>query len=148
MSGSPPTVSRTANVSTGANSEPWAAVIGNDNNTAFVALRRERAVVRIDNLNGAPAAFATRAPTGSEPTGLAISPSGRQLYVANWAEGTVTVVNTADMSVTATVDLNAALAGSGALGTVSPRLGLAHPRALVVTDNGNADDADSVNHRC
>jgi YVTN family beta-propeller protein len=40
-----------------------------------------------------------RARTGSEPTGIAISPTGAKLYVANWAEGTVTVVDTDSMDV-------------------------------------------------
>lgn len=40
------------------------------------------------------------------------------------------------------VDLNAALAATGLLGSVAPRPGLAHPRALAITNNGDASDDD------
>jgi YVTN family beta-propeller protein len=134
--------SRSANLPVGA--EPWAAVIGHDGDTAYVILRKDQKVVRIDKLHTAPAVAATTAKTGSEPTGIAISPSGNSLYVANWAEGTVTVIKTADMSVSSTIDLNAALASSGLLGTVAARPALAHPRAIIVTDSGDANDADET----
>ncbi|HVJ20822.1 MAG TPA: hypothetical protein VM686_35675, partial [Polyangiaceae bacterium] len=39
-------VTRTVEVSTGEGSEPWAAVIGSDDDTAYVVLRRSRQVVR------------------------------------------------------------------------------------------------------
>jgi YVTN family beta-propeller protein len=123
--------------------EPWAVVIGNDDDSAFVVLRREQKVVRVKNLRGTPALDGARAPTGSEPTGLALSPTGATLYVANHAEGTVTVIDTATMYVSRTVDLNAALAGSGLLGPdAHARPALAHPRAVVVTNNGDGSDAD------
>ena len=137
------TLSRTALLDT-PDGEPWAAVVGNDDNAAYVILRKARQVVRISGLRGTPTIDAARANVGSEPTGIAISPTGRRLYVANWAEGTVTEVEAATMAVTRTIDLNAALASSGLLGTASARPGLAHPRALVVTNNGNGDDADET----
>jgi DNA-binding beta-propeller fold protein YncE len=137
------TLSRSALLDT-PDGEPWAAVVGNDDNAAYVILRKARQVIRITGLRGTPAIDATRANVGSEPTGIAISPTGRRLYVANWAEGTVTEVETATMAVSRTIDLNAALASSGLLGTASARPGLAHPRALVVTNNGNGDDADET----
>jgi YVTN family beta-propeller protein len=124
--------------------EPWVTVISNDDATAYVILRRAQQVARVTNLRGAPALDAARVRVGSEPTGLAISPTGRKLYVANWAEGTVSEVDTRSWSVTRTVDLNAALAASGLLGAVSPRPGLAHPRALVVTNNGDGEDSDET----
>jgi YVTN family beta-propeller protein len=134
---------RTADVDVGVGSEPWAVVIGADDNTAYVILRRDQAVVRIRNLRAGPVVDATRAKTGSEPTGIAISPTGARLYVANWAEGTVSVINSETMAVTRTVDLNAALAASGMLGEkVLTRPALAHPRSLVVTNDGDADDSD------
>jgi hypothetical protein len=44
-----------------------------------------------------------------------------------------------------TIDLNAALAGSGALGSgVEARPGLAHPRAVAITNDGDADDGDET----
>jgi YVTN family beta-propeller protein len=133
---------KTADLDVGKTSEPWAVVIGNDDNTAYVILRREQQVVRIKNLRGT-ATVDTRTATGSEPTGLAISPTGKTLYVANWADGTVSLVDSGTMMVTTTVDLNPALAASGSLGQgVQPRLGMAHPRAVVVTNNGDGNDAD------
>ena len=52
------------------------------------------------------------------------------------------------MAVARTVDLNAALAGSGMLGDGVPaRPALAHPRALVVTNDGDSDDDDETRLR-
>jgi YVTN family beta-propeller protein len=127
----------------GKKAEPWAVVIGNDDDTAYVILRKEEAVLRVRGLHGSPHIDELRAPTGSEPTGIAISPTGASLYVANWGEGTVTVIDTASLTVKRTVDLNASLAASGMLGLeVEGRPGLAHPRALVVTNDGDTDDSD------
>lgn len=123
--------------------EPWAAVMGNDDDTAYVILRRAQQVVAITDLHGTPTVGATHAATGSEPTGIAISPLGTTLWVANWGEGTVSRIATADLSIGGTVDLNAELVASGSLGTgVSTRPGLAHPRAIVITNDGDADEAD------
>jgi YVTN family beta-propeller protein len=146
----PPTASRVALLPAamvGADSEPWAAVIGNDNDTAYVILRRAQQVIKITGVRGTPTIAAARATVGSEPTGIAISPTGRSLYVANYNDGTVTVVNTADMTVTRRVDLNPALAMSGLLGPsvmARPRPALAHPRAIVVTNNGDGNDDDET----
>jgi hypothetical protein len=136
---------KVADLDVGKTSEPWAVVIGNDDNTAFVILRKDQKVLKINNLRGAYAINAIRAPTGSEPTGIAISPTGNKLFVANWGEGTVTVVRSDDMNVLATVDLNGILAATGWLGpNVAPRPAMAHPRALVVTNNGDASDDDET----
>ncbi|MBL8681492.1 MAG: hypothetical protein JNK05_20165 [Myxococcales bacterium] len=148
----PPTAARTALLPAsmvGADSEPWAAVIGNDNDTAYVILRRAQQVIKITGVRGTPAIAATRATVGSEPTGIAISPTGRSLYVANYNNGTVSVINTADMTVTRTVDLNPALGESGLLGPTAmgagrARAALAHPRSLVVTNNGDGNDDDET----
>ena len=127
----------------GKTSEPWAVVIGNDDDSAYVILRKDQQLVRIKSLRSAPAVDTYKAHTGAEPTGLAISPTGATVYVANWAEGTVSVVDTASMMVTRTVNLNAALAGSGMLGAnVAARPSLAHPRAIVVTNDGDTSDAN------
>jgi YVTN family beta-propeller protein len=123
--------------------EPWAVVVGNDDDSAYVILRKEQRVVRVRNLRSAPWIDDAYARTGSEPTGISISPSGAKLYTANWAEGTVTVVNTVDLSVAGTIDLNASLAASTYLGPgAGARPALAHPRAIVVTNNGDGSDAD------
>jgi YVTN family beta-propeller protein len=63
---------------------------------------------------------------GSEPIGLALSPSGAKLFVAEFAEGRVTVIDTATMTVSGTIDAPV------------------HPRALAVTNDGDTDDADET----
>jgi YVTN family beta-propeller protein len=144
FSGTTPAVTKTIELNTLATAEPWSVVIGNDGDTAYAIYRRLQLAVKITNLHGqgAQPAITLTAKTGSEPTGIAISPSGTKLYVANWAEGTVTVVNTADMSVASTVDLNGSLAGTGFLGSgLTARPALAHPRAIVVTNGGTGNDS-------
>lgn len=129
-----------------AGDEPWAAVIGNDDDTAYVILRRAQQIVRITDLHGTPTIAATRGTTGSEPTGIAISPLGTTLWVANWAEGTLSGFASADLAPTTTVDLNAALVATGSLGTVTARPGLAHPRAITITNDGDADESDETTY--
>lgn len=146
----PPTATRTALLPAamvGAESEPWSAVLGNDGDSAYVILRKSQQVIKITGVRGTPVISATRASVGSEPTGIAISPTGRSLYVSNFQDGTVSVINTADMSVTRRIDLNVALADSGLLGPSvmgRARAALAHPRAIVVTNNGDANDDDET----
>ena len=129
-----------------AGDEPWAAVIGNDDDTAYVILRRAQQVVRIDHLRTTPTVAATRGTTGSEPTGIAISPAGTMLYVANWGEGTASAFATSNIATAAmTIDLNASLAATGSLGAgVTSRPGLAHPRAIVVTNDQDTNDANDT----
>ncbi len=126
---------------TGPGSEPWAAVIGADDDTAYVVLRQSQQVMRIRNLRSAPAEDA-RVPVGSEPTDIAISPSGKQLWVSNWADGTLNMITTTDFVVRDTVDLNKLLVDTGALGDVSERPALAHPYAIAITNNGDDNDMD------
>ncbi|MDP3275812.1 MAG: beta-propeller fold lactonase family protein [Deltaproteobacteria bacterium] len=143
----PPTTTRTSLLATGNGSEPSSVVIGNDDDTAYVALRGSQQVIKITSIRTTATIATSRATVGSEPTDLAISPTGQTLYVANYQDGTISVVNTADMTVTRTVDLNAALANSGLLGPSvmgNSRPALAHPRALVVTNNGDTNDADET----
>lgn len=129
-------------------SEPWAAVIGGDDDTAYVIARSAQAVLRVVDLHRHPhlsESLSDAAKTGSEPTAIAITPSGARLFVANWAEGTLSVITTADFRHRwAKVDFNEALANSGFLGNVAPRSALAHPRALAMTDDGDADDTDET----
>lgn len=139
-------LTKVGDIDLGAGSEPWAVVIGNDDDTAFVITRKTQTIRKITGLKSSPKLDAASGKLGSEPTGLAISPTGQELYVANWAEGTVTVVKATDLSVVKTIDLNDALAKSGVLGpsVTAGRPGLAHPRALVVTNNGNGVDSDET----
>ena len=76
---------------------------------------------------------------------MALSPTGATLYVANWGDGTISVINTATLATTATLDLNAPLSASGFLGgSTSGRRGLAHPRALVMSNDNDGDDSDET----
>jgi DNA-binding beta-propeller fold protein YncE len=141
-----PNLLRLAELSTGAGSEPWVVTADSDADAAFVLLRRARQVIRVTDLRSAPRIAAERGVTGSEPTSLALSPTGRSLFVANFADGTVTVLDARTLAPARTIDLNAALAATGVLGMgVTGRVGLAHPRALAVTNNGDdRDDNDAL----
>lgn len=124
---------------------PWATVLDNAGNTAWVALRGTGEVARIDNLDGVPVLHPVRALVDGEPTGIAISPNGTTLYVPNWTAGTVSVIDGDSMEVFDTLDLNAAIAGSGLLGpsvSAQGRPGLARPFAIAITDDGDSDDDD------
>ena len=48
-----------------------------------------------------------------EPTGLALTPDGRSLYVTSASEGTLTVINTGDLTLSDTIDLGSAFGPSG-----------------------------------
>lgn len=122
------------------------AIIGADDETAFAAgngvalkmtmIKRSTQIVTMQ-----------QGTTGNEPRGLALSPSGALLYVANWADGTVSVFYTSDMTLKSTIDLNPALASSGTLGEPAVNLqrpGLAHPYAVAITDDGDEDDDDET----
>jgi hypothetical protein len=129
-------------------SEPWAAVIGADDDTAYVVSRYDQTVTRISDLHGTPRLDGS-VPVGSEPTAIAIAPNGVRLFVANWGEGTISVITTPDFRVRDPVDLNPALAEFGSWrdsepGGLEPRPGLAHPRALALTDDGDNDNADET----
>lgn len=132
---------------TGVQYEPWQTVIdpvGDD--AAYVTFRATQEVVKIAPLHKVTTALtiAKRVTVGSEPTGIAVSPNGTYVYSANWAEGTVSMIQTSDMTVVNTINLNEALWGTGVLGISTFRLGLAHPRAIVVTNNGDKSDADET----
>ncbi len=129
----------------GSDWEPWSAVIGADGDTAYVVSRRQQVVLRILNLHGTPIRDndASDVAVGSEPTSIAISPSGARIFVANFGEGTISVISTFDLKARK-LDLNEALVRTGVLGSVEPRAALAHPRALAITDNGDANDADET----
>ena len=117
------TDTKIASVKTG--SEPSSIVIAPDDETAYVANRAAGTVVKVTKLTTAPAVSAT-VDVGSEPTGLALSPTGARLFVAEFAEGRVSVIDTATMKVTATI--------------AEPD----HPKALAVTNNGDASDSDEL----
>ena len=124
--------------------EPWQVVIDGCNATAYVVLRQDQKVVQITGINTTTPAVGKSVSVGSEPTGLALTPNQTALYVSNWVDGTVTVINPTTMTVTSTIDLNATIAGTGLLGSVTSRPALAHPRGIAITNNGDANDTDET----
>jgi DNA-binding beta-propeller fold protein YncE len=111
---------KTAELSVG--DEPVSVVIGPDDNTAFVAVRGDAKVVKINNIRTTPS-LGPSVNVGSEPTGVALSPTGGLLVVAEFAESRVALVNTVTMTITAS--------------KVVPS-----PRAVAITNNGDTSDAD------
>lgn len=136
-----PDLAKIAEVAIGA--EISQVVVHPSGDFALALSRADQKLVRIDDLRGTPHAGAS-AVTGSEPTGLALTPFGDAAWVANWVDGTVTAFDVATMTVAHTVDLNAVLAASGRLGPVKGRPALAHPRSIAITNNGNALDDDEA----
>jgi YVTN family beta-propeller protein len=124
--------------------EPWQVAVDGCGHTAYVVLRKDQKVVRIDDLDGAPVVGAT-VEVGSEPTGIALTPNNTKIYVTNWVDGTLSVIDPSKMAVVSTVDLNPSIVATGKLGPVTPRAALAHPRAVAITNSGDAiDDDESV----
>jgi hypothetical protein len=120
-------------------------VIGADDDTAFVVLRKAQQVIRIDHLRHDPTVAKESVHVGSEPTSIAISPTGKLLFVANWGDGTVSKVDTEPFVFRTNIDLNQSLVDKRLLGDdLQARQGLAHPRALAISDNGDANDTDET----
>jgi len=112
---------RTAKLATGGN--PSSVVIAPDGKTAFVANRADGTVVRIAGIDGGTPAIDGTAQVGAEPAGLALSPSGKQLFVAEYAQSRVSVIDTASMKLQTSFAVD-------------------RPRAVLVTNNGDRNDAD------
>ena len=113
--------SRSAKLGTGGN--PSSVVIAADNKTAYVANRADGTVVKISGIDGGTPSIAAMAQVGAEPAGLALSPSGKRLFVAEFAQSRVSVIDTATMTVSASINID-------------------RPRAVLVTNNGDKNDAD------
>lgn len=142
LQANPPTIMKTYEVQVGA--EPWQVVIGPDNDTAYVVTRKDQKAVKIAKLHTSPAPAGSVA-VGSEPTGLALTPTGAKLWVTNWVDGTLSRIDTASMTVDDNVDLNAPLVATGYLGQPKlQKLALAHPRSIAITNNGDASDTDEI----
>ena len=75
----PTTLARTAVVPTGR--EPCSVVLHPDGDTAFVANRGDATVVKVVGLRSRTPQVVATAAVGSEPSGLALSPRGRRLFV-------------------------------------------------------------------
>ena len=127
-----PALTKVAEVAIGADakSEPYQVAIDGCGQRAFVTLRKDQKVIELQDIDTATPTVGRSVSVGSEPTGIAISPNNRSVYAANWVEGTVSVINTADFTVKSTVDLNATLVATGLLGTATARPALAHPRGI------------------
>jgi hypothetical protein len=124
--------------------EPWQVAIDGCGERAYVVLRKDQKLVEIVDLLGTPTKGQEVA-VGSEPTGLALSPTNASVLVANWVDGTVSMVDAATMTVVKTHDLNTTLAATGLLGSgVVPRPALAHPRSIAITNDGDGDDTDET----
>jgi len=107
-----------------ANSEPMAVVIHPNGTTAFVANRATGSIARFTNINAANAALDRELASGAEAVGLALTPSGAHLFVTDWINGTVTVVDTAGLTIERVIDVGG------------------NPFAIAITNDGDMDDAD------
>ncbi|TKD11917.1 YncE family protein [Polyangium fumosum] len=138
-----PTLTKKAEIVVGG--EPWQVAIDGCGDKAYVVLRKDQKVVEIRDLKGTPV-MGKEIAVGSEPTAVAITPNNTSLYVANWVDGTLSLIDLASLTLSKTIDLNGPLAGTGLLGPSvaadKARPALAHPRSLAITNDGDADDAD------
>jgi YVTN family beta-propeller protein len=112
---------RTSKIATGKN--PSSVVITADGKSAFVANRADGTVVRVTGIDGGTPAIDATIAVGSEPVALALSPTGKKLFVAEFADSRVSVIDTATLQITQSMKLD-------------------RPRALLVTNNGDASDDD------
>ncbi len=110
---------RLSRVATGGS--PASVVIGLDNKTAFVSNRADGTVVRVSGIDGGSPQVDATIQVGSEPIGLALSPTGKQLFVAEFAESRVAVIDTASLAITSTIEVD-------------------RPRALMVTNDLDPSD--------
>ena len=126
----------------GADAEPWQVAISSNGKYAYVVCRRSQKLVRIDGLTGDPVKGAEVA-VGSEPTGVALTSRSGSAWVTNWVDGTVSVVDTAKMTVSRTINLNKVIAPLlGQPGADRPAL--AHPRSIAITNDGNDNEDDET----
>jgi YVTN family beta-propeller protein len=102
--------------------EPSSVVIHPDDKTVFVANRASGTVVKVTDFFTAPAIAGT-VTVGSEPTGIALSPRGDKLIVAEFAESRVSAVDTKTMQVVGFTPVTS-------------------PRAVAISNNGDQNDND------
>lgn len=110
---------RLSRVATGGS--PASVVIGPDSKTAFVSNRADGTVVRVSGIDGGSPQVDATIQVGSEPIGLALSPTGKRLFVAELAESRVAVIDTATLAITSTITVD-------------------RPRALMVTNDLDPSD--------
>lgn len=103
-----------------AGSLPWSVAVTPDGQSAWTTLRGTGQLARVRLASGL---VDVALDVGSEPTGVALSPTGALAVVATFGEESVSLVDTAGL-VVARVDVGG------------------HPRAVAITDDGDADDSD------
>ncbi len=117
-------ISRTRTSPRSAASEPVAVVIHPDNARAFVANRATGTISRITNISAANAAADVEVDVGGEPMGLALTPSGAQLWATDWVSGRLTVIDTATMQISRRIEVGG------------------NPFAIAITNDLDTDDSD------
>lgn len=122
----------TSTIAVGDEDQPSYVVFNPSGTTAYVT-DAESATLSV--INTATRAVTATVPVGSNPFGLAISPNGAAVYVADM-KSDVTVVSTATDTVTATIPINS---GGATELAVAPDDG-----AVYVTAFGNPGDLDPV----
>jgi YVTN family beta-propeller protein len=115
--------SRLSKVATGGN--PSSVVIASNSTTAFVANRADGTVVRVVGIDGGTPSIDATVEVGAEPVALALSPSGKKLFVAEMAESRVSIVDTKTMEVLESIEVD-------------------RPRALTITNNLDTNDEDET----
>ncbi len=103
--------------------EPSAVVYTPGKKSAWVANRASETVRLVSALDTATPSLGTPIPVGSEPTGLALSPTGRFLVVTEWAEARVSVIDTTSNAIVSSQSVR-------------------NPRAVTITNDGDTDDSD------
>ncbi len=106
--------------------EPVNVVLAADSKTAYVSNRADATVMKVTGIDTATPTVSGMTQVGSEPIGLALSPTGARLFVAEHAEGRIAVIETAGMTITGSIE--------------QPQ----NPRALLVTNNGDTNDNDEL----
>lgn len=109
---------RTAKLEVG--NEPSSVVIHPDNKTAFVSLRADAKVVRVKGIDTNTPFVDASADVGSEPTGLALTPCGDKLAVAEFGQSRVALLNTSTLSTLASKSIAA-------------------PRAVAISNDGDTN---------
>jgi hypothetical protein len=122
-SGQESRIARIASSAT-ANSEPTAVVIHPNRTTAFVANRAAGTVSRITGIDTASPRIDGELATGSEPVGMALSPSGDRLWITHFVDGTVVVIDTTRFGIERTLDVGG------------------NPHAIAISNDGDQDEDD------
>jgi YVTN family beta-propeller protein len=118
------TKSRAALVTFDSTSMPSSVVFHPDGKTAFVTLRKKQTLARVTGTDTASPTVSGEVAVGSEPTGVALSPTGKLAVVANFGETTVSIVDTETLQVVSRVEVGS------------------NPRAVAISNDGDTDDAD------